>query len=179
MVFRQILLPILILVAVNLRLGLALPHQTIRFSFEKYAMQYAETAIKDAIEMIQRVDCPDGLHQCPDGTTCCKANDGGYGCCSMSDAVCCKDGLNCCPHANFCCLPFGCCPYINGVCCKDGSCCPHGFQCDDQHDDCISSHFLPMLVPMKIWNARQPISTGDYIQKVSKQKFPKKAILQP
>ena len=109
-------------------------------------MQYAETPIKDAIEMIQMVDCPDGLHQCPDGTTCCKANDGGYGCCSMSDAVCCKDGLNCCPHANFCCLPFGCCPYINGVCCKDGSCCPHGFQCDDQHDDCISSHFLSMLV---------------------------------
>ena len=32
---------------------------------------------------------------------------------------------------------------------------------------------------MKIWNVRQPISTGDYIQKVFGQKFPKKAILQP
>ena len=56
-------------------------------------MQYAETPIKDAIEIIQNVDCPDGLHYCPDGTTCCKANDGGYGCCSMSDAVCCKGGF--------------------------------------------------------------------------------------
>ena len=38
MTFRQILLPILVLVALNLRLGLALPHQTIRFSFEKVSL---------------------------------------------------------------------------------------------------------------------------------------------
>ena len=38
---------------------------------------------------------------------------------------------------------------------------------------------LVLEVPMKIWNVRQPISTGDYIQKVFGQKFPKKAILQP
>ena len=119
-------------------------------------MQYVEKPIKDAIEIIQKVYCPDELHYCPDGTTCCKANDGGYGCCSLSDAVCCKDGLNCCPHANFCCLPFGCCPYINGVCCKDGSCCPHGFQCDDQQDDCIRSHFLPMLVGLPEFNDIDP-----------------------
>ena len=33
--FHQLLVPILVLVAVNSRLGLALPHQSIRFSFEK------------------------------------------------------------------------------------------------------------------------------------------------
>ena len=35
MSFRQILVPILVLVAVNSRSGLGLPHQSIRFSFEK------------------------------------------------------------------------------------------------------------------------------------------------
>ena len=115
-------------------------------------MQYVETPIEDAIEIVQDVACPDGLHYCPDGTTCCKTNDGGYGCCQLSsDAVCCKHN-GCCAHTDKCCDPFGCCPYSNGVCCKDGSCCPHGFQCDYQSGGCSRSHFLPMLVGLPKFN---------------------------
>jgi len=48
------------------------------------------------------VTCPDKEFQCPDGNTCCKMEDGEYGCCPMASAVCCKDGTHCCPHGTTC-----------------------------------------------------------------------------
>ena len=44
-------------------------------------MQYAETPIQDAFEIIQSIPCPDEKHACPDGNTCCQSDDGRYGCC--------------------------------------------------------------------------------------------------
>ena len=63
----------------------------------QYVMQYVETPIEDAIEIIQSITCPDGKSRCHDGETCCMKNDGVYGCCRLSaDAVCCKDPAHCC-----------------------------------------------------------------------------------
>ena len=39
---------------------------------------------------------------CPDGYTCCKTADGGYGCCPYPKAVCCSDKVHCCPHGAIC-----------------------------------------------------------------------------
>jgi len=199
MVFRQILLPILVLVAINSRFGLAVPHQTIRFSFEKYVMEYAGTPIEDS------KDCSDGKNHCPDGQTCCKIETKkGYGCCPYPDAVCCKGTLVCCPHAMTCCGLYRCCPFPNAVCCKDGrrccldgtqcckdgsGCCPHGTQCVPGGCDPIP-HFLPMLMGlpevnnmekalMMTWKVKQSISTDNYIPTVSRHKLTKTAIVQP
>ena len=121
-------------------------------------MQYVETPIEDAVEIIQSITCPDDKAICPDGTTCCKESDGFYGCCPISEAVCCKDGSRCCPHAMTCCLPFGCCPYNKGVCCKDNTCCPHGSQCiyNDPHGHCVGSNFLPILMGLLEFNNIDP-----------------------
>ena len=109
-------------------------------------MQYVETPMEDAIENIQSITCPDGKLKCPDETTCCKLPDGRYGCCPYPEAVCCKD-RHCCHNAQTCCEPFGCCLYPNGVCCKTfAGCCPYGTQCDEEHTQCLGSHFLPMLM---------------------------------
>ena len=110
-------------------------------------MQYAETPIKDALEIIQSVTCPN-KSTCPDGETCCKNNFGSYSCCPVPDAVCCKSLVDCCPNANTCCDNGGCCPVPNAVCCKDStSCCEHGWKCDDK-GGCIRSHFFPMLMDL-------------------------------
>ena len=93
------------------------------------------TPIEDAIRIQIRKNpdksglCPDHKMQCPDGTTCCKLYDGGYGCCPYPEGVCCKDGAHCCPHAT---------------------------QCDIQHGRCIRSHFLPMLMGLPEFNDIDP-----------------------
>ena len=116
-------------------------------------MQYVETPIEDAIEIVQSITCPDKT-KCYDGQTCCLNPDGSYGCCPFSNGVCCIDMVSCCPHANICCKKgdgsYSCCPYPEGVCCKDpeGHCCPHFTQCDIQHGFCVSSYFLSMLMDL-------------------------------
>ncbi|XP_051243037.1 granulin a isoform X5 [Dicentrarchus labrax] len=39
---------------------------------------------------------------CPDGTTCCKKQEGGFACCPLPEAVCCEDFIHCCPHGKKC-----------------------------------------------------------------------------
>ena len=90
-------------------------------------MQYEETPIEDAIEIIQSITCPDEKSACPDGTTtCCPKLNGGYHCCA----------------------------YPNGVCCKDSNCCPHGTQCAIERG--CTSHFLPMLTGLPEINNIDP-----------------------
>ena len=43
-------------------------------------MQYAETPIENAIEIIQRITCPDDKTTCSDEEVCCEAYDGSYFC---------------------------------------------------------------------------------------------------
>lgn len=43
---------------------------------------------------INSVVCPDGCSFCPNGYTCCKMNDGSFGCCPLPNAVCCEDHLH-------------------------------------------------------------------------------------
>ena len=95
----------------------------------QYVMQYVETPIEDAIEIIQSSTCADDKTICPDGTTCCKSNQGLYGCCPAPNAVCCKDGFHCCPHLS---------------------------HCDEQHQTCVWSQFLPMLMGLPKFNDIDP-----------------------
>ena len=115
-------------------------------------MQYAETPIKDAIEIVQDITCPD-QGTCPDETTCCKDTDGGYNCCPAPNANCCKDRVNCCPQAMPCCR-LGCCPIPYGICCNDpgGHCCPPGSRCNPEHGGCLASPFLPILMGLPEFN---------------------------
>ncbi|XP_013764538.1 granulin a isoform X2 [Pundamilia nyererei] len=47
------------------------------------------------------VPCDD-TSACPDGTTCCKTQEGGWACCPMPEAVCCPDKEHCCPQGYTC-----------------------------------------------------------------------------
>eukprot|EP00163_Fabomonas_tropica_P019380 TRINITY_DN33_c0_g1_i14.p2 TRINITY_DN33_c0_g1~~TRINITY_DN33_c0_g1_i14.p2 ORF type:complete len:188 (-),score=29.28 TRINITY_DN33_c0_g1_i14:118-681(-) len=86
------------------------------------------------------VACADGS-QCPEGSTCCQTQSGGYGCCPYPNADCCSDKEHCCPG--------GCCPYPNADCCSDKEhCCPGGYQCDVSAGTCTkqsSADVVPML----------------------------------
>jgi hypothetical protein len=57
---------------------------------------------------VSDVQCKDGS-SCPDGSTCCALNSGGYGCCPYADATCCSDGQHCCPNGYTCDLSKGQC----------------------------------------------------------------------
>ena len=55
---------------------------------------------------LHEIICPDRKSKCKYGSTCCKNQDGGYGCCPLLQAVCCDDKQHCCPH-DFICNPKG------------------------------------------------------------------------
>uniref|UniRef100_A0A8C1VA43 Granulin b n=1 Tax=Cyprinus carpio TaxID=7962 RepID=A0A8C1VA43_CYPCA len=63
---------------------------------------------------IRDVICPDDIYTCPDDTTCCKLDNGSYGCCPMPKAVCCSDHVHCCPEATTCDLVHSMCVSANG-----------------------------------------------------------------
>ncbi|XP_051872024.1 granulin 1 [Pristis pectinata] len=48
-----------------------------------------------------RIYC-DNVNFCPDGHTCCRLQDGNWGCCPHPEAECCKDGAHCCPRGTKC-----------------------------------------------------------------------------
>ena len=93
--------------------------------------------------------CPDGISECPAGTTCCKLVSGSYGCCPYTNAVCCSDHEHCCPSGYTCNVGAGTCrmgvyevpmfakfsvkkvkePASNGVCPGGQSECPTGTTC--------------------------------------------------
>ncbi|MCJ8738984.1 hypothetical protein PDJAM_G00042020 [Pangasius djambal] len=50
---------------------------------------------------VSDVPCDDTA-TCPDGTTCCKNEQGGWSCCPLPQAVCCEDFIHCCPHGKKC-----------------------------------------------------------------------------
>uniref|UniRef100_A0A3Q3BFR5 Granulins domain-containing protein n=1 Tax=Kryptolebias marmoratus TaxID=37003 RepID=A0A3Q3BFR5_KRYMA len=56
---------------------------------------------KDVQLQVKDVPC-DGTTGCPDGTTCCKTQQGGWACCPLTEAVCCEDHLHCCPKGQKC-----------------------------------------------------------------------------
>uniref|UniRef100_UPI00358FB333 progranulin-like n=1 Tax=Myxine glutinosa TaxID=7769 RepID=UPI00358FB333 len=45
--------------------------------------------------------CPDGS-SCSVWKTCCRLQNGTYGCCPFQHAVCCKDRRHCCPQGHIC-----------------------------------------------------------------------------
>eukprot|EP00914_Ancora_sagittata_P015706 GHVO01031261.1.p1 GENE.GHVO01031261.1~~GHVO01031261.1.p1 ORF type:complete len:813 (+),score=67.53 GHVO01031261.1:114-2552(+) len=51
---------------------------------------------------VESVTCPDGVSECPDGSTCCLLGSGQYGCCPLPHAVCCSDHVHCCPNGYTC-----------------------------------------------------------------------------
>ncbi|XP_056286411.1 granulin b isoform X2 [Pseudoliparis swirei] len=52
---------------------------------------------------------------CPERSTCCRTQGGGWACCPMPQAVCCSDLLHCCPRATVCNLPTETCDDPAGV----------------------------------------------------------------
>ncbi|KAM3598452.1 uncharacterized protein V6R79_018164 [Siganus canaliculatus] len=51
----------------------------------------------------------DSTSSCPDGTTCCKNEQGKWACCPLPRAVCCDDHEHCCPEGTTCNLPASTC----------------------------------------------------------------------
>ena len=41
--------------------------------------------VKQVDEPVERKVCPDKSSNCPNGDTCCKSDQGGYGCCPMKN----------------------------------------------------------------------------------------------
>uniref|UniRef100_A0A669B908 Granulin a n=1 Tax=Oreochromis niloticus TaxID=8128 RepID=A0A669B908_ORENI len=103
--------------------------------------------IKQKVE-VKDVPCDD-TSACPDGTTCCKTQEGGWACCPMPEAVCCEDFIHCCPKGKKCNLEAQTCedgltsvPWakkvpaiikqkveVKDVPCDDASACPDGTTC--------------------------------------------------
>ncbi|XP_016340524.1 prestalk protein-like isoform X2 [Sinocyclocheilus anshuiensis] len=65
------------------------------------------------VAVTQDVSC-DGTTSCPDGTTCCKTQEGGWACCPLPEAVCCDDFVHCCPHGTTCNVAAGSCDEPSG-----------------------------------------------------------------
>lgn len=59
------------------------------------------------VSVLGNITCPDGT-KCEDGGTCCPMEEGGYGCCKYSNAVCCSDD-QCCPATTICIAIFHTC----------------------------------------------------------------------
>ncbi|XP_058862565.1 uncharacterized protein LOC117433375 [Acipenser ruthenus] len=83
------------------------------------------------------VKCDD-TKSCPDGNTCCKNKQGGWGCCSFPKAVCCDDHEHCCPEDTTCDLAAGTCdqggfsvPWLKKVPALMSE--PNEEKCDDQY----------------------------------------------
>ncbi|KAM8837447.1 granulin b isoform 1-T2 [Spinachia spinachia] len=51
----------------------------------------------------------DNKSSCASGTTCCKLQTGGWGCCPLVKAVCCADREHCCPQGYTCNMQTGTC----------------------------------------------------------------------
>ncbi|MCJ8738983.1 hypothetical protein PDJAM_G00042000 [Pangasius djambal] len=119
---------------------------------------------------VSDVPCDDTA-TCPDGTTCCKNEQGGWSCCPLPQAVCCEDFIHCCPHGKKCNLtaescddPSGSVPWlkkepsrpINGqkvletkvsdVPCDDTATCPDGTTCCKNEQGGWSCCPLPQAV---------------------------------
>ena len=58
---------------------------------------------------VKDVVCGDGNTSCKDDQTCCRLQNGYYGCCNLSDANCCGDGIHCCPNGYSCNVAGGTC----------------------------------------------------------------------
>ncbi|KAK9530831.1 hypothetical protein VZT92_012310 [Zoarces viviparus] len=52
---------------------------------------------------------------CPEKSTCCRTQSGGWACCPLPQAVCCDDHLHCCPHDTVCNLAVETCDDPSGV----------------------------------------------------------------
>ncbi|XP_052406891.1 granulin a isoform X4 [Carassius gibelio] len=65
------------------------------------------------VAVTQDVTC-DSTKSCPDGSTCCKNKEGGWGCCPLPEAVCCDDFIHCCPHGTTCNVAAGSCDEPSG-----------------------------------------------------------------
>ncbi|XP_016395475.1 granulins-like isoform X2 [Sinocyclocheilus rhinocerous] len=70
-------------------------------------------AVTQVSSMHSDVSC-DGTTSCPDGTTCCKTQEGGWACCPLPEAVCCDDFVHCCPHGTTCNVAAGSCDEPSG-----------------------------------------------------------------
>ncbi|XP_037546891.1 granulin b [Nematolebias whitei] len=51
----------------------------------------------------------DDTSSCASGTTCCRLQSGGWGCCPLVKAVCCEDHEHCCPQGYTCIMKTGTC----------------------------------------------------------------------
>ncbi|XP_053474226.1 granulin a [Ictalurus furcatus] len=116
------------------------------------------------------VPCDD-TSACPDGTTCCKDEEGAWSCCPLPQAVCCEDFIHCCPHGKKCNLaaqtcedPSGSVPWlkkepslpigeqkvpetkVSDVPCDDTSACPDGTTCCKDEQGAWSCCPLPQAV---------------------------------
>ncbi|XP_060758213.1 granulin a isoform X3 [Neoarius graeffei] len=119
---------------------------------------------------VSDVPCDD-TKSCPDGSTCCKDEQGGWGCCPLSQAVCCEDFIHCCPHGKKCNLtaqscddPSGSVPWlkkepsrplsgqkvpkteVSDVPCDDTKSCPDGSTCCKDEQGGWSCCPLPQAV---------------------------------
>ncbi|XP_058859197.1 progranulin-like isoform X4 [Acipenser ruthenus] len=82
------------------------------------------------------VKCDD-ITSCTDGTTCCRNEDWGWGCCPYPKAVCCGDHKHCCPEGTVCDLAAGTCdqggfsvPWLEKIPVRTSE--PNEEKCDDQ-----------------------------------------------
>ncbi|WAQ94948.1 GRN-like protein [Mya arenaria] len=60
-----------------------------------------EVTSTQEVMSLSSIQC-DNKHACPTGNTCCKMEEGKWGCCPKPDAVCCDDKKHCCPHGTKC-----------------------------------------------------------------------------
>ncbi|RXN33151.1 granulins-like isoform X2 [Labeo rohita] len=84
--------------------------------FEKLPVKQISSqnvAVTPVSSVHSNVTC-DSTKSCPDGSTCCKTQEGGWACCPLPEAVCCDDFIHCCPHGTTCNVAAGSCDESSG-----------------------------------------------------------------
>ncbi|XP_069572162.1 granulin a isoform X1 [Brachyistius frenatus] len=107
---------------------------------------------------------------CPDGTTCCKTQKGGWSCCPLPESVpgndvqcdktaACADGTTCCKTQEG---GWACCPLPEAVCCEDFvHCCPKGKKCNVAAGTCDDGLFSQTWVEKVPAIPRQSVPGND------------------
>ncbi|XP_042581187.1 progranulin-like isoform X1 [Cyprinus carpio] len=112
--------------------------------FEKLPVKPISSQNVTVTQVHSNVSCDD-TKSCPDGNTCCKTQEGGWGCCPLPQAVCCDDFIHCCPHGTTCNVAAGSCdessgstPWLEKV-----PALPRAGQRSPGNVNCDSSHVCP------------------------------------
>ncbi|XP_069770045.1 granulin 1 isoform X2 [Narcine bancroftii] len=87
------------------------PHHMKNFGPSYAAQKYPSNSVEPKTLQVKEIQISsigpsviycDSVNFCPVGNTCCRLQNGNWGCCPHPEAECCKDDAHCCPRGTKC-----------------------------------------------------------------------------